>query len=148
MLKKILIKKTDNLFIQFFRYFFVGGFAFIIDFGILYTLTFFDFFKKYYLFAATISFICGLITNYIISIIWVFNKSNYKNKLFEFIIFGIIGVVGLFLNSFFIWIFTEYLFAILIKINNIQHRIILSKILSTFFVFNWNFFARKFLIFK
>ncbi len=37
--KKIFYGASDNLLIQFVRYFFVGGFAFIVDFGLLYILT-------------------------------------------------------------------------------------------------------------
>ena len=37
--KKIFYGASDNPLIQFVRYFFVGGFAFIIDFGLLYILT-------------------------------------------------------------------------------------------------------------
>ena len=31
--------KTDNTIVQLFRYTFVGGFAFVVDFGLLYVLT-------------------------------------------------------------------------------------------------------------
>ena len=37
--KKIFYGASDNLLIQFVRYFFVGGFAFIVDFGLLYILS-------------------------------------------------------------------------------------------------------------
>ena len=38
-LKEIFINKTNNTFLQLFRYTFVGGAAFIVDFGLLYILT-------------------------------------------------------------------------------------------------------------
>ena len=72
--KKIFYGASDNPLIQFVRYFFVGGFAFIIDFGLLYILT--EYAGLHYLLSATLSFIAGLVVNYIISCIWVFNNSK------------------------------------------------------------------------
>ena len=39
MINKIFIEKADNTLVQLFRYTFVGGFAFFIDFCTLYILT-------------------------------------------------------------------------------------------------------------
>ena len=90
--KKIFYGASDNLLIQFVRYFFVGGFAFIIDFGLLYILT--EYAGLHYLLSATLSFIAGLVVNYIISCIWVFNNSKFRNRIVEFLFFAAIGVVG------------------------------------------------------
>ena len=51
--KKIFYGASDNPLIQFVRYFFVGGFAFIIDFGLLYILT--EYAGLHYLLSATLS---------------------------------------------------------------------------------------------
>lgn len=136
VIKKILIHPTDKTIIQFFRYFIVGGLAFIVDFVFLYLLT--NKFRLYYLFSAAISFTLGLIVNYFFSKTWVFNKAVLKNKFIEFGIFALIGLVGLAINEIFIWFFTEK--------GHIYY--LLSKILTAFFVFLWNFFARKFTLFK
>lgn len=134
--RKYFIEKTDSSHIQFLRYLFVGGIAFIADFSFLFILT--EFAKFNYLISAGISFIIGLIINYILSIIWVFTKKNCSKKWLEFLIFGIIGVVGLFFNEIFLWLFTN-IFGI---------YYLDSKIISTVFVYFWNFSARKFLLFK
>ncbi|MDP3066192.1 MAG: GtrA family protein, partial [Methanobacteriaceae archaeon] len=76
-LDKLLKDGTDNTSIQLFRYVFVGGVAFLVDFGSLYLLT--EFFGIYYLTSAAIAFLLGLITNYILSISWVFNKRTLNN---------------------------------------------------------------------
>ena len=81
--KKIFYGASDNLLIQFVRYFFVGGFAFIVDFGLLYILT--EYAGLHYLLSATLSFIAGLVVNYIISCIWVFNNSKFRNRIVEFL---------------------------------------------------------------
>ena len=136
MINKLFIKKTDNIFIQLFRYTFVGGVAFIADFGSLYLLT--DLADFYYLYSAVIAFIIGLIINYVLSILWVFKSSSVKNKSIEFMIFAIIGLVGLGMNELIIWFSTEQI--------NIYY--LHSKLISTAIVYFWNFLARKYILYK
>jgi putative flippase GtrA len=131
-----LKKRTDKISIQLFRYTFVGGVAFIIDFCSLFVLT--EIFGIHYLLSAALAFLLGLATNYFLSIVWVFYKHTLSNRWYEFGIFAIIGIVGLGLNEFFIWFFTEH----------IHFHYLLSKISSTIFVYLWNFFARKFILFR
>jgi len=128
--------KTDNTLFQLIRYTFVGGLAFLVDFGTLYTLT--EFIGLHYLLSAGIAFIAGLTTNYLISIRWVFATRSLKGKKLEFVLFALIGLVGLGLNELFIWIFTD-LFAI---------YYLFSKIITTILVYLWNFFARKMILFN
>lgn len=129
-------RSTDKTWIQFLRYIFVGGVAFLMDFGSLYILT--DFFVIYYLISAAIAFILGLMTNYFLSISWVFNRRTFDNKPFEFGVFAIIGIIGLILNEVFIWFFTAEL----------GFYYLISKILSAIIILFWNFFARKFTLFR
>jgi len=137
MINKLLREKTDNALIQFGRYFFASAAAFAADFFILFVLT--DFLGIYYLTSSVMAFLCGLTVNYIISIRWVFNKSRFENKRKkEFTIFALIGVVGIFLNTFFIWLFTE----------KFLMYYLVSKVFASFFVFTWNFVARKLIIFR
>ena len=106
--------KTNNTLLQLFRYTFVGGFAFLVDFGTLFVLT--EYFKIYYLVSAGIAFILGLIINYILSVIWVFNSRAMENRLLEFLLFALIGLVGLGLNELFLWILTDiFVFIILFQ---------------------------------
>ena len=121
--RKLVREQTDKTLIQFIRYFFVGGTAFIVDIGSLYILT--EFFGIYYLISATIAFILGLIANYLLSISWVFNKRTLDNKKLEFGIFTIIGIIGLVLNAVLIWFFTEY-----IQIYYMLSKIITAAIIS------------------
>lgn len=128
-------KDTDNIFIQFFRYLFVGGFAFLVDFGLLYFFS--DFCGIYYLVSASFSFIISLIVNYLISTYWVFNKNQLDNKLMEFGVFSLIGVIGL--------IFTEIILYVCTDIVGLYYLI--SKIIATAIVMFWNFLARRFLFY-
>ena len=89
--RKILFENTTNLFIQLFRYTLVGGLAFVVDFGLLFFLT--EYVRLHYLISATISFLAGLLVNYVISTQWIFRDSKIKNKKVEFILFGLIGII-------------------------------------------------------
>lgn len=134
--RKLFTEETDNTFIQLFRYGFVGGAAFLVDYGFLFLLT--EVFGIHYLLSATISFILGLITNYLLSVVWVFNNRKLANRWAEFGVFAIIGVIGLGLNALIMYLCTD----------KIGIHYMLSKIISTVIVFFWNFFARKIILFK
>jgi putative flippase GtrA len=127
--------KTDDALVQLFRYVFVGGAAFAVDFGLLWALK--EFAHLHYLIAATLSFAAGLTTNYLLSTRWVFNRAKMKSKTAEFAIFTLIGIVGLLLNDLIMWFFTEKL----------ALYYLLSKIVATLIVFFWNFLSRKFILF-
>lgn len=135
-LNTLLKQQSERTVIQLFRYFFVGGAAFLVDFGSLFVLT--DFFGVYYLISAAIAFILGLIVNYGLSISWVFNNRTLENSTLEFGVFSLIGIVGLGLNEIFIWFFTA----------EIGFYYLISKMISAVIVLFWNFFARKFVLFR
>jgi len=136
LLKKLFREETNNTLIQLLRYTFVGGIAFVVDFGLLVSLT--EFIGIHYLISAAIAFMAGLVTNYIMSISWVFNQRSIKNKSAEFAIFGLIGLVGLAMTELIIWSATEKL---------LFHYIV-SKIFATIIVYFFNFSVRKYVLFK
>lgn len=135
-LKGLFLHKSNNIFLQLFRYTFVGGFAFVVDFGLLYILT--EYAHLHYLLSATISFLVGLIVNYIISVIWVFSKSVYSNKAVEFLLFTGVGVIGLGINNVCLWLLSDVFMV----------WYMYSKVLTTVITYLWNFFARKFILFN
>ena len=126
---------TSNTIVQLFRYIWVGGLSFVIDYISLFLFT--EYLHINYLISAAIAFILGLITNYQLSTIWVFNNSRLNNKFTEFTIFSIIGIIGLGLNEIIIYICSEFL--------NLYYMI--SKLISTVVVFFWNFMGRKYILF-
>lgn len=130
ILNKLFIEKTNDVKIQFLRYIFVGGIAAVVNIGSLYIFT--QVANLYYLLSNIFGFVLGLATNYILSKILVFAKEEKFNKVIEFIIYAIIGVIGLGLDTLFLWLFTS---------TGLYY--ILSKIISTALVFIWNFGARK-----
>ena len=130
-MNRLFRKETNNTLIQFFRYLFVGGFAAIVNIGMLFVFT--HFFKFYYLISNIISFVLGLIVNYVLSKKFVFQEETSISKTKEFLIYAIIGVIGLGLDTLFVWVFTD--------VTKIYYMV--SKLLSTAVVFIWNFGARK-----
>ena len=122
--------------VQLLRYAVVGGVAFVVDYGSLWLLT--EVVGLHHLVSAAIAFILGLICNYVISTAWVFGESKVSNRWVEFVIFSIIGVIGLGLNELIIYLCTD--------VCGLHYM--LSKIISTVIIFFWNFFARKFVLFK
>jgi len=135
-LKSFLLEKSDQTSIQLLRYTFVGAFAYVVDIGSLFFFT--EYLRIHYLVSAALAFILGLITNYLLSIFWVFAKRSIQDCRVELMIFSIIGLVGVGINEFFIWFFTEIT----------DFHYLISKLFSTGFVFFWNFFARKKMLFS
>lgn len=126
---------TANVLVQLFRYGFVGGVAFVADYGTLYLAT--EFVGLHHLLSAAIAFVFGLTVNYLLSTSWVFSEHKTGNRWVEFMVFAFIGVVGLGLNELIIYIGTDLL----------SFHYMLSKVVSTMLVFFWNFFARKYTLF-
>lgn len=135
--------KVDKIIKEFIRYLLVGGTAFIVDFTLLYV------FKTYVLYnivagiyiSTALGFVGGLIYNYVLSLLYVFEsaKENHKGKdIRSFIIFTIIGVVGLILTELGMYVGVE-LFAI---------NYLIVKVFVAGVVLIWNYGIRKILIFK
>lgn len=116
---------------QFLKYFGAALIGYAFDLGTLILLT--EALHIHYLVSATISFTLGLIVVYIISSKYVFGKSRLKSKTHEFVLFALIGLVGLGLLNVIMWILT----------GSMQINYIASKILATIVVYAWNFIARR-----
>ena len=129
-----LLKSQDTLF-QLIRYGFVGGVAFVADYGSLYAFT--EWLGIQYLVSAALAFIIGLTVNYILSNLIVFSTHRLNNRWLEFVIFAIIGLIGLGLNELIMYCSCEL----------IGLHYMIAKLISTALVFFWNFFARKLTLF-
>ena len=132
-LNRLFREKTTNIFIQFFRYIFVGGFAFLA-----FTLWLCEKWMNYMI-AAAIAFVVGLAVNYALSIWFVFSESSkVKNKVKEFVVYGIIGLIGLLITEGIMYLFTD-VFGL---------YFLISKIIAAAIVLVWNFAARKVVLYK
>jgi len=135
-LAEAVLAPSSSLVDQFARYLVVGGLAFALDFGCLFLIT--ELFGVYYLASATIAFTVGLLTNYILSVVWVFPSRRTQNVAIEFALFALVGVVGLGLNDLILWTLTDY--------GGLHY--LQSKLAATAVVLFWNFVARKLLLFS
>lgn len=135
-IKGIMLSPTEDSFLQFFRYIFVGGASFVADSAMLYLITEIG---VPYLISGAFSFCFGLATNYILSKLLVFSnktKGSERNK--EIAVFAIVAICGLFITEGLMWFFTEKL----------SLWYMLSKIIAAGIVLFWNFFMKKILLYS
>lgn len=140
--KGLFYQKTDNIFIQFFRYCFVGGLATLVEGGALWLIQHFIFreqsgFTVYI--SQGIAFVLGLIANFVLSKLFVFQeKSERTNALGEFVTYAVVGVVGLLIKELLLWVF------------NIQigWHYMLVWVISTIIVLIWNYAGRRVLLYR
>ena len=131
LINKLFKDPTDDIFLQLFRYIFVGGTAFVVDFFFLYFFS--DICGIYYLISAVLSFIISVLVNYIMSTKWVFNQDNIENKVLEFNLFILISTIGLGFTEILLYFFTDI----------VGLYYLISKIISAIIMLFWNFLARR-----
>ena len=120
--------------IQGLKYLFVGGLCTVLDFSILFILTHYG--NINYLISSIISFLSGTILNYYLCTFLIFKIRAVENRLLEFFYYAIITVIGLGINTFIIWVGTEF----------IGLYFMLSKLFAIFVTYWWNFGARKYFL--
>lgn len=134
MAHKFLYWVKNNKF-EFFR-FTIAGFSFaLLDLLFLYLLV--EYFHIYYLMATTISFSIITFAGFFIQKKFTFrDKSGIYVK--QIIFFALISIIGLLLNTFFMYIFTSLL----------GLWYIFSNIITKMVVLSWNYFGNKYITFK
>lgn len=124
-----LFDKYLSVLIEMVKYGLVSVSALAVDVGLLYA--FVEYSGYHHLYAATVSFLCGLAVNYTLARIYVF-KQRRLPLVQEFLCYASIGVIGLLLNDLIIlllvWLGAWYLYA---------------KAVSVAVVFFFNFFGRR-----
>jgi putative flippase GtrA len=117
------------------RYFFVGAIAAVIDIG-LFTI-FASYLKFPWAIVSVTTFIIATLTNYFLSIHFVFKSGSKYQKHHEILGVFLVSSFALLLNQIFLYLFIE-------KMN--LHMII-SKCLATSMLFLWNYYGRKKFVF-
>lgn len=120
---------------KFMKFGLVGFSGLVVDFGITYLCKEIIGIPKYI--SNGIGFLMAATSNYFLNRIWTF-QSNNPNVAGEYIEFIFISIIGLFLNTLIIYLFSEKL-----KLN-----FYFSKVCAVVFVMIWNFFANFFITFK
>ena len=127
--------------LEFFRYVLVGGSAFIIDVAVMFIFKEFIFQGQFLYLSVFLGYMAGLVYNFYFSCKYVFENGFNKIKdkeIKSFVIFTIIGIIGLGL--------TELLMRVFVEFAGIYY--VVSKVLTGIIVMFWNYIARKIIIFK
>ena len=145
-LKEIFFTPTQNSFIEFFRYLFVGGIATVVDwlfsFGTeraVASLTPIPS-QWVYVIATTVGFAFGMVTNFLLSRAFVFSAktARARTKTGEFLGHLTVGVTGLLLSYLIVWMGTSLLVDAYMPF----------RMIATAVVFFWNYLAKKFFVYK
>lgn len=138
--KGLFITPTENGLIKFFRYAFVGGIAFVVDylFFAVASIILGDDGRLSLDIAVVMGFIGGIITNFILSKKIVFTENANVGSKIEFIAYAIIGIIGCLINI--------LLMNIAVEIMLINKYI--AKVIVALIVLVYNYFARKILLYR
>jgi putative flippase GtrA len=130
MLKKTITRQPHKISHQLLLYAIVAAVGLAVDFATLYVLK--EYIGWHYLIATTGGFLLGLVVTYLLSNWAVFGQPRMSEKQ-AFLLFGVIGVIGLLILNALVWFLTDVL----------SLYYLISKSIATVFVFFWNFFARR-----
>ncbi|MBR6949546.1 MAG: GtrA family protein [Bacilli bacterium] len=131
VLKIKINNKNRKLLLQIFKFLFVGGLAFLIDYVSLIICK--EIFHLSTLLASAIAFTISVIVNYILSVTWVFEVDETKSKKQNFIIFIVFSILGLIITEIIMYLGSDVL--------KISYLIV--KIVATAIVMVFNFVTRK-----
>jgi putative flippase GtrA len=136
-LNELFKKNTDNTYIQFFRYIFVGGAATVADWGVLWLLK--GVMHDGLYFSTAVAFLFGLLVNYILSKLLVFKGTpSGKGYIYEFLVYILTGLIGLG--------FTEGIMYLLCDLAGLYYM--LAKVIATAVVLIWNFGSKKIILYR
>lgn len=134
---------------RFIKFGLVGAFGAVIDFGV-FNLTI-HFLRLIPLSASIISFICAVLSNFILNRYWTFPDSRSKRFRQQFVQFAMVSLVGLGIRSLFFNPFEKFLLSLtnqylpesfFISPTVIGYNLTLALLILL--VLFWNFFANRF----
>lgn len=133
-----------NLLNQIIKFGIVGGFCFLIDFGI--TTGFTNLLGVHYLISKFLGFVVSAVVNYLLSIKFVFTQKKEMDKKKEFTVFLILSAFGLLINEIVMYICIDGIYAHsegMKKLISDANMVALSSVLATGIVMVYNFISRK-----
>lgn len=138
---------------QMIKFGFVGAICFVIDYivglivlNILMALLTTDCFEMASVIGSAVGFVVSVTVNYILSFKFVFERKEDLDKRAEFVIFVLLSIVGLLINSFIIWLAVGPVYG---RSNFLQenagYNLVYTgaKIIATAIVMIYNFVTRK-----
>ena len=154
--------KREKLIKQIMKFGVVGGLAFLIDF-IVYTIVLSVLDWEYgYLVAGFAGFSISLIFNYLASMAFVFTRKENADKKQEFVVFLMLSLVGMGINTLVLWLCVDVIYAYTHWIQNVVAAVydllmgigiristatdlaaLIAKCVATGVVMVYNFISRK-----
>lgn len=129
--KDALLATNTGIVAQLIKFGIVGVIAFAVDFGLLVILR--EVFKIHPVIGSVFSFIASVLVNYALSMRYVFARREDIARHRELIVFILLSVIGLGINTVIMWLGNDIL----------QINYIIDKVVATVVVLVWNFLSRK-----
>lgn len=132
-----------KLLLQVMKFGLAGIAATIIDFAVFHFLSMCS---VYYIVSNICSYFCSMLANYWMSVNFVFHHREGWSRKKEFVMFLFLSLIGLFINTFFLWFFYDILYVHIVR-QNIQNTgnigKLLCKIGATIVLLIYNFISKK-----
>lgn len=117
------------------RYIFSGGTAAVVNLGLLYILT--DFVGLYYIASGILAFCIAVIVSFFMQKKLTFEDHSTENTHKKFLIYIIVAVINLVVNTSLLYFFTDF----------VGFHYIISQIISSGLVAVWSYFIYR-IVFK
>ncbi|MBP5274171.1 MAG: GtrA family protein [Abditibacteriota bacterium] len=155
---KSFLEPTESGFGQLVRFAAAGLLNTAVDFAV--TAVFLGIFTFHYGYipASCIGFLAGVVLSYVLSVRWIFTVRSVSDRRLEFMLFLVIGIIGLVLHAWLLYVMVdtspakEMVMTLTRKLDFIfkmeEPDVWFSKIAVTVIVFFWNFYARKCILFR
>jgi putative flippase GtrA len=120
---------------EFGRYLFISLIALGVDVGVLFVAVSW----LHYLWAATLGFLCGAATSYVLAVRWAFGHrrlARYPGT--EFAAYAVVGIIGLGINN----------LVIFLAVESLALPLLTGKIIAAGVTFAFNYLVRKFALFR
>ena len=132
---------------QIMKFTFVGGISFLVDFAV-YGISC-NVIGIHYIISGILGFVISVIVNYVLSMSFVFKSKVNTSKQKEFVLFVVLSVFGLIINSLILYICID---GIYMNSTGMQAMVaeesmnLIAKIIATAIVMIYNFISRKLLL--
>lgn len=140
-MKGVMMKK---LLAQIFKFAIVGGISFVVDFAVYGIMC--NVLGIHYIISGVAGFFVSVVVNYLLSMKFVFVSKEDMRKDKEFIIFVILSLIGMLLNSVILFICIDLIYKYWLWLNqliDIEIMNLAAKIIATGIVMVYNFVTRK-----
>lgn len=134
----------NNLLAQILKFAIVGGISFLVDFAVYGIMC--NVLGVHYVIAGVAGFFVSVVVNYLLSMKFVFVSKEDMRKDKEFVIFVILSLIGMVLNSVILYICIDLIYMHWLWLNQILEIEIMNlaaKIIATGIVMVYNFVSRK-----